>query len=174
MIIQQWNAATTRHSYTLTYQFLADPRRLTRPRVSVRTFTCRKWAWQSFARQWPMAEPPFLNLPLHTIYTCTESECALQVYIIYLHTSIRYLYLAYYRDRIVFVNNQFQWFSGFWGGQLIMKRKTAVDVHHILVRGGRGCREVNGLQRLQRGCEWVVQVSEVSEVLEVLEVVERL
>ena len=31
-----------------------------------------------------------------------------------------------------------------------MKRKTAVDVHHILVRGGRGCREVNGLYRFRR------------------------
>ena len=41
MVIQQWNAATTtRHSYTLTYQFLTDLQTFDyRPRYSVRTFT---------------------------------------------------------------------------------------------------------------------------------------
>ena len=37
MIMQQWHAATTtRHSYTLTYQFLTDLQTLTRPRVASR------------------------------------------------------------------------------------------------------------------------------------------
>ena len=37
MIMQQWHAATTtRHSYTLTYQFLTDLQTFTRPRVASR------------------------------------------------------------------------------------------------------------------------------------------
>ena len=36
MIMQEWHAATTtRHSYTLTYQFLTDLQTFTRPRVSL-------------------------------------------------------------------------------------------------------------------------------------------
>ena len=70
MIMQEWHAATTtRHSYTLTYQFLTDLQTLTRPRVasrySVRTssvpevgVTTQKFAG---ALRAPVAEPPFLD-----------------------------------------------------------------------------------------------------------------
>ena len=68
MIIQQWNAATTtRHSYTLTYQFLTDLQTFDFeifssdvyvPEVGVAT---PKF---SAALCGPVAEPPFLNLPL--------------------------------------------------------------------------------------------------------------